>query len=110
LGYMSKAGAGLTQSRTPCDVPEQMKEVPHGLELRRENLPASAVESVNNASLYSFQFPSDISISISHMRYVYVIETYSIEYFNKSVIQHTSILENVYKWAILLTTTTHKTA
>ena len=48
LGYMSKAGAGLTQPRTPCDVPEHMKEVPDALGLRRENLPASAVESVKS--------------------------------------------------------------
>jgi len=51
LGYMSKAGAGLTQPRTPCDVSEQMKEVPDALGLRRENLPASAVESVKGASM-----------------------------------------------------------
>jgi transposase, IS605 OrfB family, central region len=51
LGYMSKAGADLTQPRTPCDVPEQMKEVPDALGLRRENLSASAVESVNAASV-----------------------------------------------------------
>jgi len=48
LGYMSKVGAGLTQPRTPCDVPEHMKEVPDALGLRRENLPASAVESVKS--------------------------------------------------------------
>ena len=46
-----KAGAGLTQPRTPCDVSEQMKEVPDALGLRRENLPASAVESVKGASM-----------------------------------------------------------
>lgn len=35
---MSKAGADLTQPGTPCDVPEQIKEVPDAPELRRENL------------------------------------------------------------------------
>ena len=62
LGCMSGAGAGQTQDKhrtnrgqtqpgTPCDVSEQMKEVPDAVGLRRENLPASAVESVNVAQL-----------------------------------------------------------
>jgi len=40
LGYTSRAGAGLTLPETPCDVPEQMRDVPDAPGLRRENLPA----------------------------------------------------------------------
>ena len=62
LGYMSKAGVDLTQPGTPCDVPEQMKEVPDATGLRRENLPASAVESVN----YTNSSISLLSVRVLH--------------------------------------------
>ena len=37
LGYISSAGVGLAQPKTPCDVPKQMSEVHDVLEQRKEN-------------------------------------------------------------------------